>query len=229
MNKPSVYIAMPCYDSVKIGTMISIIQLIQQLAKSGIAVGINTIRSPLIHQGRNYLTSLFLTTEYSHLLFIDSDVEFKPEAVLRMLVAKKDICTTPYRVKTEDINLKIYTIELEKNAKLEGGFVELKGGPTGLMLINREVFKKIIKNYPELKIKNSVLPDAGKDHDYYYNFFDFKFEDGYSVGEDLSFCQLAKKAGFRIYGNTESLTRHHGSYAWEGKFGESLNEMEQAI
>ena len=122
-NKPSVFIAMPCYDSVKIGTMISIIKLIQQLAKSGIAVGINTIRSPLIHQGRNYLTSLFLTTEYSHLLFIDSDVEFKPEAVLRMLVAKKDICTTPYRVKTEDINLKIYTIELEKNAKLEGGFV----------------------------------------------------------------------------------------------------------
>jgi len=72
MKKPSVYIAMPCYDSVKIGTMISIIKLIQQLAKSGIAVGINTIRSPLIHQGRNYLTSLFLTTEYSHLLFIDS-------------------------------------------------------------------------------------------------------------------------------------------------------------
>ena len=32
--KPSVYIAMPCYDSVKIGTMLSIVQLIQQLAKS---------------------------------------------------------------------------------------------------------------------------------------------------------------------------------------------------
>ena len=53
--KPSVYIAMPCYDSVKIGTMISIIDLIQQLAKSGIAVGIKTMKSPLIHQARNYL------------------------------------------------------------------------------------------------------------------------------------------------------------------------------
>ena len=89
--KPSVYIAMPCYDSVKVGTMLSIIKLIQQLAKSGVAVGINTIKSPLIHQSRNYLTSLFLTTEYTHMLFVDSDVEFKPEAVLRMLVAKKDI------------------------------------------------------------------------------------------------------------------------------------------
>jgi hypothetical protein len=56
--KPSVYIAMPCYDSVKINTMLSVIKLVQQLAKSGIEVGINTMKSPLIHQARNYLTSV---------------------------------------------------------------------------------------------------------------------------------------------------------------------------
>ena len=220
-------IAMPCYDSVKVSTMISVIKLVQQLAKSGVAVGIQTMNSPLIHQARNYLTSVFLTSDYTHLLFIDSDVEFEPEAVVRMLVAKKDVVCTPSRVKSKDINKKIYTVEIKKETRMEAGeLIEVTGGPTGLMLIDREVFKKIIKNYPELKIKNSVLPKPGKDHDYYYNFFDFKFEDGYSVGEDLSFCQLAKKAGFKIYGNTESSTRHHGSYVWEGKFGESLNEME---
>ena len=218
---------MPCYDSVKIGTMLSIVQLIQQLAKSGVAVGINTMKSPLIHQARNYLTSLFLTTEYTHMLFVDSDVEFKPEAILRMLVANKDICTTPYRAKSQDITKYVYGgIELEKNAKLEAGMVELKTGPTGLMLIKRKVFERIIKNHPELKIKNAVLPKPGKDHEYYYNFFDFAFKDGYSVGEDVSFCRLAKDNDFRIYANTESETRHHGSYAWTGKFGESLNEVE---
>ena len=226
-TKPSIYIAMPCYDSVKIGTMVSIVQLIQQLAKSGVAVGINTMKSPLIHQARNYLTSLFLTTEYTHMLFVDSDVEFKPEAILRMLVADKDICTTPYRAKSQDITKYVYGgIELEKNAKLEAGMVELKTGPTGLMLIKRKVFERIIKNHPELKIKNAVLPKPGKDHEYYYNFFDFAFKDGYSVGEDVSFCRLAKDSFFRIYANTESETRHHGAYAWTGKFGESLNEVE---
>ena len=93
--KPSVFIAMPCYDSVKINTMLSIFQLIQQLGTSKVEVGINTMKSPLIHQARNYLTSVFLTTPYTHLLFIDSDVEFQPEAGLRMLVADKDIITTP--------------------------------------------------------------------------------------------------------------------------------------
>jgi len=38
--KPTVYLAMPCYDSVKINTMLSVIKLVQQLSKSGIKVGI---------------------------------------------------------------------------------------------------------------------------------------------------------------------------------------------
>ena len=83
--------------------MLSVIKLVQQLGKSGIKVGINTMKSPLIHQARNYLTSVFLTTEYQYLLFIDSDVEFEPESVMRMLVAKKRIVCTPYRVKAPQV------------------------------------------------------------------------------------------------------------------------------
>ena len=224
--KPTVYIAMPCYDSVKINTMLSVIKLVQQLGKSGIAVGINTMKSPLIHQARNYLTSVFLTTKYQYLLFIDSDVEFEPEAVLRMLVAKKEIVCTPYRVKAEQLDKHIYTVEFKdpKNIPiLPGGLVELEAGPTGLMLIDRVVFEKIIKNNPELKIKNKAIPNPGDTHKFYYNFFDFGFSEGYSMGEDVSFCKLARGNDFTIYANTESTTRHHGSWAWEGKFGESLN------
>ena len=224
--KPSVYIAMPCYDSVKINTMLSIIKLVVQLRRSGIRMGINTMKSPLIHQARNYLTSVFLTTEDHYLLFIDSDVEFEPEAVAKMLVAKKDIICTPYRTKSEQLDKHIYTVEF-KDPKtipfLPGGLVEIEAGPTGLMLIDRKVFEKIIKNRPDLKIKNEAIPNPGDSHKFYYNFFDFGFNDGYAMGEDVSFCKLAKENNFKIYANTESTTKHHGSYAWEGKFKESLN------
>ena len=224
--KPSVYIAMPCYDSVKINTMLSVIKLVQQLSKSGIKVGINTMKSPLIHQARNYLVSVFLTTDYEYLLFIDSDVEFEPEAVLRMLVAKKRIICTPYRVKAPQLDKHVYTVEF-KNPKniplMPGGLVEIEAGPTGLMLIDRVVFERIMKNHPELKIKNKATPTADKSHEFYYNFFDFGFNEGYSTGEDISFCKLARGNDFIIYANTESTTSHHGSYAWKGKFKESLN------
>ena len=216
-------IAMPCYDSVKVSTMISLIKLVQQLGKSGIQVSINTMKSPLIHQARNYLTSVFLTTDFTHLLFVDSDVEFEPEAVLRMLVAKKDVICTPYRVKSLDVNQKMYTVELKKDAPLEpGDLIEITAGPTGIMLIHRDVFKKIIENFPELKIKNSVFPQPGPDHEYYYNFFEFTFNEGYAAGEDVSFCRLVEKLGFKLYANTASFTKHHGAYAWGGRFKDAL-------
>ena len=229
--KPSVFIAMPCYDSVKINTMLSIFQLINKLGQSKVEVGINTMKSPLIHQARNYLTSVFLTTEYTHLLFIDSDVEFQPEAGLRMLVADKDIITTPYRAKNPDLNAHTYTVKFPDPKVvpiLPGGLVEIEAGPTGLMLIHRRVFEKIIKNRPDLKIKNSAnqaLKETEKSHSYYYNFFDFAFEDGYTWGEDVSFCKLARKEGFKLYANTESMTAHRGEFAWIGKFGDSLKNI----
>ena len=174
------------------------------------------MKSPLIHQSRNYLSSVFLTTEYTHLLFIDSDVEFQPEAVLRMLMAKKDIICTPYRAKNPDLNEHTYTVKFPDPKAipiLPGGLVEIDAGPTGLMLIHRGVFEKIIKNRPDLKIKNSAnqaLKETEKSHSNYYNFFDFAFEDGYTWGEDVSFCKLARKEGFKLYANTESITAHRG-------------------
>ena len=226
--KPSVFIAMPCYDSVKINTMLSVIKLVQQLGKSGIEVGIQTMKSPLIHQARNYLTSVFLTTQYQYMLFIDSDVEFEPEAVIRMMVVKKRIVCTPYRVKSPEIDKHIYTVEFKdpKNILvLAEGLVEIEAGPTGLMLINRVVFERIIKNHPDLKIKNKAVPSPGASHEFYYNFFDFGFNDGYAMGEDVSFCKLARDNDFRIFANIESSTVHHGAYAWRGTFGKSMKEI----
>ena len=229
--KPSLFIAMPCYDSVKINTMLSIFKMIQLLGNGGIEVGINTMKSPLIHQSRNYLTSVFLTTQYTHLLFIDSDVEFEPEAVLRMVMAKKDIICTPYRAKNPNLNEHTYTVKFPDPKvipMLPGGLVEIDAGPTGLMLIHRRVFEKIIKNRPDLKIKNRVNPgikEDAKSHGFYYLFFDFAFDDGYTMGEDLSFCKLARKNGIKLYANIDSMTAHRGEYAWSGKFSDSMKNI----
>ena len=235
MKKSSICIAMPCYDSVKINTMLSIFQLIQLLGKVKMEVGINTMKSPLIHQARNYLTAVFLTTEYSHLLFIDADVEFAPEAVLRMVTAKKDIICTPYRTKNPDLNNHTYTVKFPDPKVipiLPGGLVEIEAGPAGLMLIDRNVFEKIIKNRPDLKIKNranEALVQTDKSHSFYYNFFDFAFEEGYTWGEDVSFCKLARKEGFKLYANIDSMTAHRGEYAWTGKFGDSLKSINKKM
>ena len=79
-----------------------------------------------------------------------------------------------------------------------------------------------------MKIKNranEALVQTEKSHGFYYNFFDFAFEDGYTSGEDVSFCKLARANGFKLYANTESPTGHQGEHTWVGKFGDSLKDI----
>ena len=227
IKKPSLYIAMPCYDMVKINTMISMVKLVAQLTHAGIKMEVHTMKSPYIAYARNILTARFMKSEYDYLLFIDSDVEFKPEAVIRMLVTKKDIILTPYRVKIpHDPNLVKYTVSFEDDEKvgiLPEGLVEIKEGPAGLMVTHRKVFEILMDSCTRLKINH---PDKEKSDPYLYNFWDttFDMDRGLWRGEDISFCRLARDYGFKIYANIKSRTTHHGSYGWTGKFEDALTK-----
>ena len=224
---PKIYIAMACYDSVKINTMLSVTRLVKEFTKAGLEWQIETVKSPYVSKARNALTALFLRSKYDYLLFIDADVEFNPEAVIRMLVTKKDIILTPYRVKfPQDVNIAKYSVSFpdDKNVNiLPGDLVEISEGPAGLMLIHRKVFEFLMDSCPRLKIKHPFQKESDP---YLYNFWDTTFDmyQGLWRGEDISFCRLARDYGFKIYANIKSQTTHHGSYGWPGKFEDALTK-----
>ena len=224
---PKIYIAMACYDSVKINTMLSITRLVKEFTKAGLEWQIETVKSPYVSKARNALTALFLRSKYDYLLFIDADVEFNPEAVIRMLVTKKDIILTPYRVKfPQDVNLAKYSVSFpdDKNVSiLPGDLVEISEGPAGLMLIHRKVFEFLMDSCPRLKIKHPFQKESDP---YLYNFWDttFDMDNGLWRGEDISFCRLARDYGFKIYANTKSRTTHHGTYGWSGRLEDVLKK-----
>ena len=227
---PKIYIAMACYDSVKINTMLSVTRLVKEFTKAGLEWQIETVKSPYVSKASNALTALFLRSKYDYLLFIDADVEFNPEAVIRMLVTKKDIILTPYRVKfPQDVNIAKYSVSFpdDKNVNiLPGDLVEISEGPAGLMLIHRKVFEFLMDSCPRLKIKHPFQKESDP---YLYNFWDttFDMDNGLWRGEDISFCRLARDYGFKIYANIKSRTTHHGSYGWPGKFEDALTKEKQ--
>ena len=224
---PKIYIAMACYDSVKINTMLSVTRLVKEFTKAGLEWQIETVKSPYVSKARNALTALFLRSKYDYLLFIDADVEFNPEAVIRMLGTKKDIILTPYRVKfPQDVNFTKYSVSFpdDKNVSiLPGDLVEISEGPAGLMLIHRKVFEFLMDSCPRLKIQHPFKKESDP---YLYNFWDttFDMDQGLWRGEDISFCRLARDYGFKIYANIKSQTTHHGSYGWPGKFEDALTK-----
>ena len=173
------------------------------------------------------------------MLFVDADVEFSHETVLRMLVPEKDIVVTPYRLKENPLKVK-YPVEFpdpEKIKILPFDLVELKSAPAGLMLIKRKVFEKLIELNPKYKIKfdkdhqdkmDIEIGSKGATEKYMYNFWDTSFglDSGEWKGEDLSFCDLVADAEISIYGNLDSWTTHHGSWGFRGTFGDSLKKKE---
>ena len=225
IKKPSVYIAMPCYDTVKINTMISMVKLIAALTKAGINVDVNTMKSPYVAYARNILTARFMQSDKDYLLFVDADVEFEPECPLRMLVAQKDIVCTPYRIKTNDPSVVKYTTTVRDNSNvpiLPGGVVEIHQGPAGMMLIHRKVFEKLMKDRPDLEIDVHQHKDLFPKDLKIFSFWDCTFNKGKWTGDDIAFCDLARENGFKLYANIESTMVHHGGYGYKGRYGDGF-------
>ena len=232
-EKPKVYIATPCYDMMRVETCVALLDTFSALGGSGIECKFKSVKSSLVTHGRNLLTAGFLNSGFDYMLFGDADVEFEPEAVMRMLVPKKDIIVTPYRVK--ELNTK-YAVRFKDSddIKIEPfDLVEIDEGPAGLMLIHKKVFELLMGKHPELKIEfdkptqekmNKEIGAKDAISRYMYNFWDttVSLKTGEWKGEDLSFCSLAREAGIKIYANLDSWTTHHGSWGWKGRFGDSL-------
>ena len=233
-TKPKVYVAMPCYDSMRVETCVSLIDTFSALGGSGIECKFKSVKTSLATHGRNLLTAGFMDSGFDYMLFVDADVEFSPEAVMRMLVPEKDIICTPYRNK-EDPWIDRYSVKFKDKDHieiLEWDIIEIEEGPAGLMLISRKVYERLMDKYPELKIKfneatrEKMNKEIGAVEDaidrYMYNFWDTSFKKHQWKGEDLAFCDLARAAGFKLYANLDSWTTHHGSYGWKGRFGDHL-------
>ena len=231
--KPKVYVATPCYDMMRVETTVSLLDTFSALGGSGIECKFKSVKTSLVTHGRNLLTCGFLDSGFDYMLFVDADVEFKPEAVMRMLVPKKDIICTPYRVKEDGMKYAVKFKDPKDIKILPWDIVEIEEGPAGLMLIHRRVFEGLMKKRPDLKINfdeptqekmNKEIGAEDAISRYMYNFWDttFRLDTGEWKGEDLSFCALVKDAGFKIYANLDSETTHHGSRGWKGRFGDYL-------
>ena len=223
---PSVFVSLPAYDTMQVPTCLSLVKLFNKFTLAKIKAEIGTFKCPYVSYGRNVLTALFLESSFDKQLFVDADLEFEPDVVGRMILAKKDAICVPYRKKTQDHVVK-FSVDFSNPLDIqvdEKGIVELKVGPAGLTLIHRSVYEKLIKDNPDLKIKQKEIISE-KANSYFYNFWDTTFtKDGTWWGEDVNFCNLIKKSGFKFYGVVDGKTTHYGSYGWTGSLSDGFKK-----
>jgi hypothetical protein len=197
LKKTKLFIATPMYGGMAHGLYVkSCLDLQNTMNKYGVETKFSFLfNESLITRARNYLVDEFLRTDYTHLLFIDSDINYNPQDVLALIALEKDVIGGPYPKKSinwgnvKEATRKNPDIEPRELDNLIGEYVfnVVKGTQqfavtdplevleigTGYMLIKREVFTKMAEAYPNIRYKPDHVGQAHFDGSrYIHAYFD---------------------------------------------------------
>lgn len=228
LREHNVFFATPCYGGMLTDQFfLSMFRASQTLMRHGINFRVTTLRNEsLVTRARNILTAMFLESDCTHLLFIDSDIEFDSDSILRALAYDKPIMAAAYPKKALPIqyaiNFKFQDIDT-KQVRVENGAVEVLDASTGFFLIKREVLEKMTQAYPELHYRNDSNIDE-KYNKYCYALFDTWLDpdDNRYLSEDYTFCRRWQKIGGEIWLDPNTKLNHVGSYTFEGDVGKII-------
>lgn len=195
LRKCKLFVATPQYGGQNSGLyMKSCLDLQGLCIQYGIEVKFSFLfNESLITRARNYLVDEFLRSGCTHLLFIDSDIEFNPQDVLALIALDKDIIGAPYPKKSINWGAiwkackKLLSDPNFDESKFNPGELEGVAGDyvfnpvpgtqqfsvneplevmeigTGYMMIKREVFDKFKQEYPHLNYKPDHAGQANFD------------------------------------------------------------------
>lgn len=242
--------AIPCYDrQLTEPFMMSMVQTIMYFKQIGLRFAISTVSDSLINRARNNLVAKFMANEeFTHLMFIDVDLSFKYNDILKMLWHDKEVMTGSYPVK--DLNWKrveklvkdgvpadklsekatrfvVNPVQVGQNKiETDNGAIAVHDAGTGFMLIKKQVFNKMFEAYPDLKFKDDTGSLKGKELDNTYALFNsYVDEDKRFLSEDYGFCRYWQKIGGKIWVDPAIELNHLGRYTFQGKMMDYLIDI----
>ncbi len=245
LRKRKLFVATPMYGGQCFGSYTKSILDLSQLCQSyGIAAQFSFLfNESLITRARNYMVDEFLRTEHTHMMFIDSDIDFNPMDVIALLAMDKPIIGGPYPKKCiawenvyDAVRLGLVK-ETERGRLVDfaGDFVfnavpgtteiqlnqptEVLEIGTGFMLIERSVFTKFADTYPQYWYNPDHNRSAAFDGSRkIYQYFQAEIEPTHNryLSEDYWFCQKARAAGVSVWLAPWMKIKHHGTYIYGG-------------
>jgi hypothetical protein len=213
------FVAIPTHDGrIHCSGMYSILQMLSHLSTKGVQCFFDFNMSSDIVQSRAYLAERFLASDFTHMLMIDTDLDFDPTAPWRLLESGHLVCGGAYPKKKAEGHLE-FTVECEGPAIK--GFRNASYIGAGLMMIHRQVFEKIRLTHPEL----TVTTPAGAT---FTSFFQNGIYDGRYRSEDAAFCHRWTKLGGKVWVLEDCWFGHFGTYRWAGNIADAIRQEEKA-
>lgn len=233
------FISTPCYDAMM--TMqytMSILNLNMLLNSHDIEYVIDFVgNESLIPRARNKSLAKFVESNFTHILFIDSDIEFPAQAVIDLLEFNKDVVCCTYSKKAFNWNRFIYSMktEMQSQESFESrgldynynvitdkdneliqsenkNFIKVKHASTGFMMVKKEIVNKLCQKHTELTIKTDDLIEEDTT---ICGLFCCMIKDKVYLSEDYSFCERVNDIGGEIWLNITHNLNHIGKYVFK--------------
>lgn len=182
-------IAVPSHDNAPIGfagDLAAMAMYSRGALDPSIEIGICMIGGTYVHSARRKILRMCMDQKCTHILWLDSDMRFPQDALVRLLNHDKPMVGINYANRMFPTGFVAFSkLDDEVSERLETlpestGLVEVDALGFGCLLMSQEVFK--------------ILPPIEEDP-----WFTYDWKAGIEVGEDVHFCKMVQKRGITIY------------------------------
>ena len=189
----------------------------------------------LIQRGRNTIAHHFMNLpDATHLLFIDADMKFRTEDIVRMIQADKSFIVGPVALKgynwdeirqaalngEEDINRTGGIFNINKLPGIdmvdENEPFEIEHGGNAFMMLRRDVFETLKPHTPIYTNGGRSLPDGVEIYDYFR--VEINKDTNHLLSEDYFLCHSYRQLGGKVWCAPWVETGHFGSHLFNGKY-----------
>lgn len=236
--KTKLFIATPCENGLHPAFVGSLLETGHAIVDAGFHYTIRfEVGDSLIERARNVLVAKFMAKgdDFTHFLFIDSDISWKPESVLRLLAATQledvPIACGVYPKKCKPLTFPCnFAHDEHRNVAVHPkvGYIELRDAPTGFLMIRRGAFLKLMAAYPDRKCQLREKPNA-EELAFEYALFDAYIDKAHPrhhyLSEDFGFCRLWQAIGGKIWADPDAeLTHWAGNEPYTGTIRQLFEE-----
>jgi hypothetical protein len=172
---PHVAVAIPCGTMVHADFAVSLGTMMHTLGEMPMSIVVG--KSSIVADARNLGLDYAQKFNADYILFIDSDMTFPRDALLRLLVRNVDIIGATYSRRTAPHHF-LGDILPEQPVDAPKGLLEMTRIPTGFLLVKSSVFERLKKPYFRFRVDE---------------------EAGVNIGEDYDFSDRVRSLGFRIW------------------------------
>lgn len=212
VENQKVFLAIPAYGGLCAGFTFSLFWSADALAKAGIAYELAIYSGDChVDDARNRLVRDFLEGDCTDLVFIDSDLRWNPDDLVKLLKYDRDVVGGTYPFKQDEFGFPVRLFAGDIVAD-DDGLIECDGLPTGFLRIKRHVLQTLADKAVKFHPKSDDRSD-------FPLIFERQVFNGYRRGGDYAFCYKWKETGGKLYMAPEFEFEHFGEHSWTGSFG----------